>query len=67
MWALEHGSTVVICNGMKHNSIRKIVDGQKIGTFFTHATPDATPVDIMAKNGEFSPLFSSFGAISSLY
>ena len=48
----------------RHNSIRKIVDGQKIGTFFTHATPDATPVDIMAKNGEFSPLFSSFGAIS---
>jgi len=50
MWALEHGSSVVICNGMKHNSIRKIIDGQKVGTFFTHATPDAAPVDIMAKN-----------------
>jgi glutamate 5-kinase len=53
MWALEHGSSVVICNGMRHNSIRKIVDGEKIGTFFTQATPDATPVDILAKNGEF--------------
>ena len=45
--------TIIFRN--RHNSIRKIVDGQKIGTFFTHATPDATPVDIMAKNGEFSP------------
>jgi delta-1-pyrroline-5-carboxylate synthetase len=54
MWALEHGSSVVICNGMRHNSIRKIIDGQKIGTFFTQATPDATPVDILAKNGSTS-------------
>jgi delta-1-pyrroline-5-carboxylate synthetase len=52
MWALEHGSSVVICNGMKHNSIRKIIDGQKVGTFFTQAIPDATPVDILAKNGK---------------
>ena len=58
LWALEHGSSVVICNGMRHNSIRKIVDGQKIGTFFTQATPDATPVDILAKNGKHNSIFS---------
>ena len=58
LWALEHGSSVVICNGMRHNSIRKIIDGQKIGTFFTQATPDATPVDILAKNGNQTYIFS---------
>ena len=30
LWALEHGSSVVICNGMKHNTIRKIMDAEKV-------------------------------------
>ncbi len=51
MWALDHGSSVVICNGMKYNTIRKIIDGEKIGTFFSQATNDSSPVDVMAKNG----------------
>jgi len=53
MWALDHGSSVVICNGMKHNTIRKIIDGEKVGTFFSQASNDAKPIDIVAKNGRF--------------
>jgi len=50
LWALEHGSSVVICNGMKHNTIRKIMDAEKIGSFFTRADNVGTPVEVMAQN-----------------
>ncbi len=51
LWALENGVSVVICNGMKYNTIRKIMRGNKIGSFFTKAEPDVVPVELMAKNG----------------
>merc|ERR1719266_2236377 len=38
LWALDNGCSVVICNGMKYNTIRKIVAGEKIGTFFAQTT-----------------------------
>jgi delta-1-pyrroline-5-carboxylate synthetase len=50
LWALENGSSVVICNGMKYNTIRKIMAGQKLGSFFTQAEPDVMPVEILAKS-----------------
>jgi delta-1-pyrroline-5-carboxylate synthetase len=50
LWALENGSSVVICNGMKYNTIRKIMGGQKIGSFFTQAVPDVMPAEILAKS-----------------
>ena len=50
MWALENGSSVVIANGMKYNTIRKVMAGQKIGSFFTMAENDAMPVEVLAKN-----------------
>jgi len=50
LYALEHGSSVVICNGMKYNTIRKVMGGEKIGSFFTKAAVDAMPVEVLAKN-----------------
>ncbi|TRY76870.1 hypothetical protein TCAL_03832 [Tigriopus californicus] len=50
LWALENGSSVVICNGMKYNTIRKIMRGDKVGSFFTKAEVDAMPVEVLAKN-----------------
>ena len=50
LWALDNGCGVVICNGMKYNTIRKIMLGQKLGSFFTKAEPDTVPVEILAKN-----------------
>ena len=56
LWALDNGCSVVICNGMKYNTIRKIVGGQKIGTFFAK-TVDGAPAEILAKNGKFHSFF----------
>jgi delta-1-pyrroline-5-carboxylate synthetase len=32
LWALDRGCSVVICNGMKFNNIRRVIEGQKVGT-----------------------------------
>jgi len=50
LWALDNGVSVVICNGMKYRSIRKIIDGEKVGTFFAKNTFDGAPAEILAKN-----------------
>ena len=50
LWALDNGCGVVICNGMKYNTIRKIMRGQKVGSFFTKAEPDTVPVEILGCN-----------------
>nr|XP_042896618.1 delta-1-pyrroline-5-carboxylate synthase isoform X2 [Parasteatoda tepidariorum] len=34
-WALERGIAVVICNGMDEQAVSRIVQGRRIGTFFT--------------------------------
>ena len=34
-FALDHGCSVIICNGMKYNTIRNIMAGATIGTMFT--------------------------------
>lgn len=47
-WALEHDVSVVICNGFRENAIRDIVNGKKIGTFFTNLPSHSTPVEIQA-------------------
>ena len=51
LWALETGSSVVICNGMKYNTIRNVMSGSKVGSFFTKAEDDTMPVEVLAKNG----------------
>jgi len=50
LWALGNGTSVVICNGMKYRTIRKIIDGEKVGTFFAKTTMDGQPAEILAKN-----------------
>lgn len=53
-WALDRGVSVVICNGSQDNAIKTIVEGRKVGTFFTETETDRTPVESLAENGEFS-------------
>lgn len=55
-WAMARGVSVVICNGMQEKAIKTIINGRKVGTFFTDCvtTPaDATSVDVMAENGMY--------------
>ena len=51
LWALENGTSVVICNGMTHNTIRKVFAGERCGSFFTNAEDVSIPVEVMAHNG----------------
>ncbi|KAG5682345.1 hypothetical protein PVAND_011702 [Polypedilum vanderplanki] len=49
-WALDRGVSVVICNGSQDNAIKEIVEGRKVGTFFTESTSGSMQVDILADN-----------------
>jgi delta-1-pyrroline-5-carboxylate synthetase len=53
VWALQRGTSVVICNGNTNNAISSIVDGKKIGTFFTLQNQQTVNVEQMAENGTF--------------
>lgn len=51
-WAMARGVSVVICNGLQDKAIKTIINGRKVGTFFTdYAIPAAQSVDTMAENG----------------
>merc|ERR1719339_715972 len=49
-YALKHGCSVVICSGMKYNTIRSIMSGKNVGTMFTPLEVEGTSVELMAKN-----------------
>jgi len=49
-YALDHGCTVIICNGMKYNTIRNIMAAQNIGTMFTPLEITGANVEGLAKN-----------------
>lgn len=49
-WALERGTSVVICNGLGQGVIKGIVQGRKIGTFFTTNDDSGLEVEVLAKN-----------------
>ncbi|PSN57805.1 Delta-1-pyrroline-5-carboxylate synthase [Blattella germanica] len=51
-WALDHGVSVVICNGMQDNAVKTILAGRRIGTFFTDAgnAAGSASTDVLAEN-----------------
>lgn len=49
-YALDKGVSVVICNGSQDNAIKNIVEGKKIGTFFTENASGSVPADFLAVN-----------------
>ena len=57
IWSLEHGTTTVICNGCfdKSSVLIDVVDGKKVGTFFTEANVEVSnALDHAAKAKEGS-------------
>ena len=52
LWALHNGTSVVICNGMTHNTIRRIFASERVGSFFTMSEDITVPVEVMAQNGK---------------
>lgn len=54
-WAMARGVSVVICNGMQEKAIKTIINGRKVGTFFTDSVTSsaaASSVDVLAENGK---------------
>jgi len=47
-WALDHNVGVVISNGQNSKAILEIIDGKRIGTFFTKTSTQSLPVDVQA-------------------
>ena len=48
-WALEQGLNVVVCNGMQEKTMRSVIAGRRLGTFFTDAElTSSAPIDILA-------------------
>lgn len=50
-WALDRGVSVVICNGTQDKAIKTIIEGRKVGTFFTESAGSTNSVEQMAENG----------------
>ena len=50
-WALDRGVSVVICNGTEDQAINKIMNGKRIGTFFTQSKTETVAVETLAQNG----------------
>ena len=51
-WALERGTSVVIANGTSSDYvIRQVVDGRKVGTFFTMVEETGPSVENQAAGG----------------
>ena len=50
-WALERDVSVVVADGFGDQTIRNIMRGKKVGTFFTVAEASPTSVEVQAVNG----------------
>jgi len=62
-FALQNGCSVVICSGMKYNTIRNIMAGENVGTMFTPLEIEGTSVEVLAQNArKGSRKLASLGA-----
>jgi len=54
LFALEGGTSVVIANGQfkEINTVKDILNGKRIGTFFTHSERDIVPTEDQAIKGK---------------
>lgn len=48
-WALERGTSVVICNGFAPGAIKGVLEGRKVGTFFTTRGDAGQQVEVLAR------------------
>lgn len=62
-WALDNNCSVVICNGQRENAIIDIVNGKRIGTFFTHSSEQSScenTVEKLAVDGKLNLFLNIF-------
>jgi len=51
-YALSRGTNVVICNGLNPGAIKDIVNGRKVGTFFTEENKTKVEVEALARDAK---------------
>lgn len=53
LWALRRGTSVVICNGSRADTLTRVINGERVGTFFTEKSDDAESVQLasLAREG----------------
>lgn len=51
-YALNRGTNVVICNGLTPGAVKGIINGRKIGTFFTNEVAGQVEVEALAHNAK---------------
>lgn len=61
LWALKRGTSVVICNGKKDESILKIVEGERIGTFIAEVDENANQIEPAARANNGSKALVNLG------
>eukprot|EP01119_Soliformovum_irregulare_P016805 TRINITY_DN4913_c0_g1_i1.p1 TRINITY_DN4913_c0_g1~~TRINITY_DN4913_c0_g1_i1.p1 ORF type:complete len:722 (+),score=230.78 TRINITY_DN4913_c0_g1_i1:128-2293(+) len=58
--ALDHGSKVVIANGLRGHTIVNVIDGKRIGTLFSYKKDDAQVRDMAIEIRSSSRILSTF-------
>ena len=53
-WALDQDVSVVIANGFQKDVVRQIINGKKVGTFFTNTQTTGVSPEEQASFGRFS-------------
>ena len=51
LWALDNGVAPVIANGLEPHTITDIVDGKRVGTFFTTTSTEGPATELQAIAG----------------
>ncbi|XP_028966693.1 probable delta-1-pyrroline-5-carboxylate synthase [Galendromus occidentalis] len=51
-WAFERGVSAVICNALREGAILRIINGMKVGTFFTNHETTIEPLETLALNAK---------------
>lgn len=62
LWALKKGTSVVICNGSTTDIISRIVNGDRVGTFFTERFNEVESANLAVMAREGSKKLRSLGS-----
>lgn len=62
LWTLKKGTSVVVCDGGRGDVIKRVIDGEKVGTFFTECPEDVDPTQLADLARAGSQILSKIGA-----
>ena len=57
---MDHGVAVVICNGMRQKALTNVLEGRRVGTFFTDSKNGGLSIEKMAENGKYQQMLRKY-------